>query len=126
MVISRSSLVLALAGALAGLLLLLSAPQADAAYSTCRLASSDQQPRSGKPTYNLRLQEDGTDCTTAKRVMRGYHACRSRTSVNCRGRVVSRWRCTGRKGASSDTQFDATFTCTAGRDKVRGTFQQNT
>ena len=125
MSVSRSSLIVVLAGALLGALLLAAAP-ADAAYSTCRLASSDQQPRSGKPTYNLKLQEQGTSCTTAKRVMRAYHGCRSRTGLTCSRRLLSRWTCTARRTSRSSVQFYASYTCRGGSARVKGTYQQNT
>ena len=122
----RGALLAELAGATLLALLLFAAPGHAASYSSCRLSAGDQQPRGGKPTYNLKLAERGTSCATARRVMRGYHRCRSRRSVSCSGRVLSRWRCTGRKTSSTSITFYATYTCTAGRAAVRGTYQQNT
>ena len=95
-------------------------------YRTCSLSERDQDPPGSKPTYNLTLKRSGTSCATAKRVMRGFHRCRSRTAVNCSKRLLSRWRCSARKTSSTDTIFYARYTCKWGTRRVQGTYQQNT
>ena len=113
--------------AFAALALALGAPAASAAsYRSCSLSERDQDPPGSRPTYNLTLKRIGTSCTTAKRVMRTFHSCRSRTAVNCSKRLLSRWRCSARKTSSTDTIFYARFTCKAGTRRVQSTYQQNT
>lgn len=94
-------------------------------YRSCSLSAKEKDVR-GKPTYNLTLKRIGTTCATAKKVMKGYHACRSRSSVRCSRKVASKWRCTATKTSSIATQFDARYTCSSGRRRVRGTYQQST
>jgi hypothetical protein len=121
--ISRALLILA--GSLA--VAMFAAPSTQAAsYSNCRLSAKDQQPRSGKPTYNMKLQARGTSCSTARKVMNGFHACRSERSYRCSRKVVRRWTCRGRKGSSSKVEFYGSYTCSAGSARVKGTYQQNT
>lgn len=97
----------------------------DAAAATCKLSSKEKDVRA-KPTYNFTLTQTGTSCATAKKVMKGYHACRSKSSVKCSKKVASKWRCTARKSSMITTQFDARYTCSWGKRRVRGTYQQAT
>lgn len=98
-----------------------------AAYKRCSLTQSEQQPTGAKPkpTYNLTLQRQVTTCTTAKRVMKAFHSCRALTSYRCTRRVLERWTCSGRKTSSASGIFYASYTCTWGARRVRGTYQQN-
>lgn len=106
---------------------LLSAQSASAAgYKTCTLSESDRDPPGERPTYNLTLKHQKTTCATAKKVMKAFHACRSKTSFTCTKRLLSRWTCTARKTSSIPTQFNARFTCTSGSKRVQSTYQQFT
>ncbi len=67
-----------------------------------------------------------TRCATAKKVLRAFHACRPRLSVSCGRKVLTHWRCSGRRTSSIPTTFYATFTCRWGSRRVQGTYQQNT
>jgi hypothetical protein len=108
-------------------LTLMSAQSASAAsYKKCALSESDRDPPGEKPTYNLTLKHQKTTCATAKKVMKAFHACRSRTADSCSKKLLSRWTCTGRTTSSIPTQFNASFTCTSGGKRVRGTYQQYT
>lgn len=95
-------------------------------YKKCSLSERDQDPPGEKPTYNLSLKRIATRCSTARKVMRSFHKCRSRTAVNCRKRVRSRWRCTAKRTSRTDTIFYARYTCKWGKRRVQGTYQQNT
>lgn len=97
-----------------------------AAYKKCRLSDRDRDPPGEKPTYNLTLKQQKTRCATAKKVMRAFHRCRSKSSYKCTKRVLRRWRCSSRKTSSIATQFNATFTCKWGKRRVRSSFQQYT
>lgn len=97
-----------------------------AAYKKCRLSDRDRDPPGEKPTYNLTLKQQKTRCATAKKVMRAFHRCRSKSSYKCTKRVLRRWRCTARKSSSIPTQFNATFTCKWGKRRVQSSFQQYT
>jgi hypothetical protein len=104
------------------------APPAHAAsYKSCSLSQRDQQPggRTPKPTYNFKLRERRTSCTTAKRVMKAFHRCRALTSYRCTKRVLRHWSCRGRKTSSTSLMFYASYTCTWGKRRVLGTYQQN-
>lgn len=95
-------------------------------YKKCGLSERDQDPPGEKPTYNLTLKRIGGTCTTAKKVMRAFHSCRSRKAVNCSKRLLSRWRCAAKRSSRTDTIFYARYTCKAGTRRVQGTYQQNT
>lgn len=118
---------LALVVALAAGAMAIGAPIAQSAASTrCTLSEKERYPRVTKPTYNMSLTVRGTSCATAKRVMKGFHACRSVTGVRCTKKVLRSWTCTGKKSTSIPTQFDASYTCKYGSRRVAGTYQQNT
>lgn len=103
------------------------APAQAATYSRCSLTQTEQQPTGAKPkpTYNLRLERQVTTCTNAKRVMKAFHGCRALMSTRCTRKVLERWTCTGRKTSSASGIFYATYSCTWGGRRVRGTYQQN-
>jgi hypothetical protein len=124
----RTLAILALSGAaLAMLLLGIGASQAPAAaYKPCSLSESEQQPKGGKPTYNLALKQQRTTCATAKKVAKAFQSCRSTTDYRCTKRLLSHWTCKGRKDSSTSTLFYASFTCTWGVRRVASTYQQNT
>ena len=124
--IPRRLLLTSLAAAALLAAVLAAPPARSASFSTCRLSAAEQQPRGGKPTYNLKLTARGTSCRTARRVMSGYHGCRPKGSLRCAKRVLRRWRCSARKDSSTSVAFYATFTCTAGSAAVKGVYQQNT
>lgn len=127
--VSRPAPLLAILALLAAtsLALTLAAPGAQAAtYKKCSLSERDQDPPGAKPTYNLTLKRIGTTCTTAKKVMNAFHACRSRKAVNCSRTLLSRWRCSARRDSTANGIFYATFTCKYGTRRVRSSYQQNT
>lgn len=125
----RSSLftiftVIAVAAAVA---MTIGAPAArSASYKTCGLSEREQDPAGEKPTYNLSLRRQVTSCATAKKVMNAFHACRPQAGHRCTKKVLIRWTCTGRKDSSTPQIFYATFTCTWGSRRVKGSYQQNT
>ena len=109
------------------LVLAIATPRAQSAsYRTCGLSSSEQQPTSGHPTYNLSLKRIGTTCTTARRVAKAFHACRSTTGYTCSKKVLRTWTCRGKKDSSTPTLFYATVTCSWGARRVKNSYQQNT
>lgn len=128
--VARSSpfAILAVFAAFAALALTLGAQDAAAAskYKKCSLSERDQDPPGSKPTYNLTLKRIGTSCTTAKKVMRAFHRCRSAKAVGCRKRVLSRWTCTAKRTSRTATIFYARYTCKWGKRRVQSTYQQNT
>jgi hypothetical protein len=124
----RSALLTGLvAVALAALLLTAAVPAAQsAAARTCPLSSSDQDPPGDVPTYNLTLKAKGTTCTTAKRVMKAFHKCRSAAGYLCTKKLVTHWTCSGRKTSGTPVLFYANFTCKWGTRRVTSSYQQNT
>lgn len=131
--LSRPSRLLTIAvacAAAAALALAAGPPPAPAAssssYKRCSLSEKDQQPSSGHPTYNLSLKQKRTRCSTAKKVARAFHRCRSATSYRCTKRVLRRWTCSARKTSKTSTLFYARFTCKWGPRRVTSTYQQNT
>ena len=124
----RTLAILALSGALLAVLVLgIGAPQAPAAaYKPCSLTESEQQPRGGKPTYNLAIKQQRTSCATAKKVAKAFHACRATGSYRCTKRLLTHWTCAGRKDSSTPVLFYASFTCKWGTRRVASTYQQNT
>lgn len=118
---------IAMLAALAAVGMTLGAQAAPAAsYKKCSLSERDRDPPGEKPTYNLTLKQQRTKCATAKRVMRAFHSCRSKTSYRCTKRILRRWRCSARKTSSIPTQFNATFTCKWGKRRVQSSYQQYT
>lgn len=119
--------ILVLVAAASVLVMTLVPPDAhSAAYRSCGLSERDQDPPGEVPTYNLTLKRQVTSCATAKRVMAAFHRCRGRTGVRCTRKVLSRWTCTGRKVSSIEQIFYGSYTCSWGRRRVRGSYQQNT
>lgn len=115
----------AMVAAVAALTLAIGARTAAAAsYKTCGLSERDQDPPGEVPTYNLSLKHQKTTCSTAKKVMKAFHGCRSRKGHTCTKRLASHWTCTGRKQSSIDTLFYANFTCKWGARRVMGSYQQ--
>jgi hypothetical protein len=99
-----------------------------ASYRKCTLSQSEQYPKGTKPkpTYNLTLKAQGTSCTTAKKVMKAFHKCRSAAAYQCSRKVLTRWTCTGKKDSSTTEIFYANFTCKWGTRGVKSSYQQNT
>ncbi len=126
--LSRRSTLLAIVAAIAAaaaLAMTLGAQSAHASYKRCTLSESEQNPSGTKPTYNLSLKRIGTSCRTAKRVMRSFHSCRSRSSAKCTRRVRTHWRCSGTKTSTNSLGFYGKFTCKWGSRRVQSTYQQN-
>jgi len=125
----RSSLlaIFAMTAALAALAIVLSAQpaQSAAAYHTCGLTESEQQPANDKPTYNLSLKQKSSSCKTAKKVMKSYHSCRSKLGFKCTSKVRTHWTCSATKTSSSSLSFYATATCKWGARRVKVQYQQN-
>lgn len=120
--------VLAALVALALLALLGGAQHAQAAtgLKTCVLLPNEQDPPGDKPTYNFTLKQKGASCSTAKKVLKAFHACRSAKSYRCTRKVLGTWQCTGKKTSSTALIFYASFSCTSGARRVTGQYQQNT
>jgi hypothetical protein len=101
-------------------------PAQSAATRTCPLTSSEQDPPGDVPTYNLTLKAKGSSCTTAKKVMKAFHKCRSANGVVCSKKVLTHWTCSGRKTSGTPVLFYANFTCKWGARRVTSSYQQNT
>jgi hypothetical protein len=97
-----------------------------ASYRTCKLSERDRDPAGQKPTYNLTLKRKVTSCATARKVMYAFHKCRSKTGYTCTKKLLSRWRCSGRRQSSIPTQFNASFTCKWGTRRVQSSYTQFT
>jgi hypothetical protein len=126
--IPRSSLlaIFASIAALAALALAFSAqPALSASYKSCGLSDSQKEPAGDKPTYNLSLKQKKTSCSTAKKVMKAYHSCRSHFSIACTHKVRTHWTCNASKDSSSSLSFYATATCKWGSRRVKISYQQN-
>lgn len=115
-----------LLAASAALLLTGAVPAQSATTRTCHLSSSEQDPPGDVPTYNLTLKAGGSSCTTAKKVMKAFHRCRSPTGYLCNKKVLAHWTCSGRKTSSTPVLFYANFTCRWGARRVTSSYQQNT
>jgi hypothetical protein len=97
-----------------------------ASYKTCSLSERDQDPPGPIPTYNLSVKTQGASCTTAKKVAKAFHKCRPAAGYLCTKKVLSIWKCTGKKDSSTPLLFYASFTCKAGTKRVKSSYQQNT
>jgi hypothetical protein len=127
-ILRRRNALLVLVAALAALTLSVSAQDAQsAAYKTCVLTGKDAYPAGGKPQYNTSLAAQKVPCATAKKVMRAFHGCRSKSSAKCSKKVLGTWRCSGKvvdtNPATKD--FDGEFTCKSSGRAVKSTYQQN-
>ncbi|MGH2839304.1 MAG: hypothetical protein ACRDKY_00585 [Solirubrobacteraceae bacterium] len=96
-----------------------------ASYKSCSLSESEQNPSNDKPTYVLSVKRKNTSCSTAKKVAKSYHSCRSKLGTSCNRKVRTHWTCTARKTSSSSLSFYATATCKWGTRRVRTQYQQN-
>ncbi|MDX6375793.1 MAG: hypothetical protein QOE98_96 [Gaiellaceae bacterium] len=121
------ALVILLGTAAALSLTLGASPALAATYTSCSLSEREQQPTGTmpKPTYNLSLKRQVTTCATAKKVMKAFHSCRALTSYRCTKKILAHWSCSAGKTSSGPGIFTATYTCTWGKRRVRGTYQQN-
>ena len=118
--------VIAAFAALAAVAMTVGMQNAEAAsYKKCTLSESEQNPSGTKPTYNLTLKKKVTSCSTAKKVMKGFHSCRSKNGAKCTKKVRTNWTCSGSKTDSTNTLFYGKFTCKWGSRRVQGTYQQN-
>lgn len=119
---------LAALAALAALVASSSLPTAEAAsYKTCSLTESQQDPSGSKPTYNLTLKRKVTSCKTAYKVLRSYHAKRSKSKWKVSGKVRTHWTCSGSKTSSIPTGgFYGKVTCKWGSRRAQATYQQDT
>ncbi len=116
----------ALAAVCAVVVLSVGAQAAQAApYRVCTLTESQQQPKNGKPTFNLTIKRKGATCATARKVARAFHNCRSKAKFTCGKAVFGGWRCSGKKLSSTKVAVYATFTCSSGARRVNSTYQQN-
>ncbi len=125
---NQMALLVALLSALVGLS---AAPGVHAAraapYKSCSLSERDRDPPGDKPTYNLTLKRAGNvSCATAKKVVKSFHTCRSRSSPTCTKKLLGHWRCTGRKESSIPTLFYGRFTCTYDSRRVTSSYEQGT
>jgi hypothetical protein len=119
--------ILVVFAALGALAMTLAAHDAQAAsYKKCALSETEQDRAGEKPTYNIKLEAMSVSCPTAKKVMKAFHRCRSMSGYRCTSKVLSRWTCTGTKGASTKLQFTGDFTCKAGSRRVKSRYVQNT
>lgn len=118
---------IAVLAALAALAMTVGAKVAESAtLRSCVMLPREQDPPGSKPTYNLTLKSKGASCVLAKRVMKGFHTCRAETAFRCTRKVLTNWRCTGRKTSSTRLIFYASFTCAWGPLRVTSSYQQNT
>lgn len=125
----RSSLLagIALIAALTALAMTVGAQNAESAtLKSCVMLPREQDPPGSKPTYNLTLKSKGASCAVAKRVMKAFHRCRAETAFRCTKKVLTNWRCTGKKTSSTPLIFYASFTCSWGPRRVTSSYQQNT
>jgi hypothetical protein len=129
MTLSRHRLTILAALLLAASVALLAAgavPARSASTRTCHLTSSEQDPPGDVPTYNLTLKAKGSSCTTAKKVMKAFHKCRSATGFVCTKKLLAHWTCSGHKTSGTPVLFYANFTCKWGTRRVTSSYQQNT
>lgn len=120
------ALIAALA-ALAALVMSSALPTAEAAsYKKCSLSESQQDPSGSKPTYNLTLKRKVTSCSTAYKVLKSFHAKRSKGKATVSGKVRTNWTCSGSKTSSIPTGgFYGKVTCSWGSRRAQATYQQD-
>jgi hypothetical protein len=79
-------------------------------------------------TYVTSLKVAHVSCTTAKRVVKAFHACR-REAGGVKGRCDDRvrgYRCTERRGDTIPTQYSAKVTCKRAPRSIRFNYTQYT
>jgi hypothetical protein len=79
-------------------------------------------------TYVTSLEVSHVSCTTAKRLVKAFHACR-RANGGVKGRCekrVSGYRCSERRGNSIPTQYSAKVNCRRSPRSVRFNYTQYT
>ncbi len=79
--------------------------------------------RSFGPSYVTSIQQSGTSCATAKKVVKSFHACRGSKTGRCTKKVRS-YRCTEKRGKTYQGQFSAKVTCTRGKARVVHTYSE--
>lgn len=103
-----------------------SAPQATAAKK-CGLSSKQQRGGLGA-TYVLTVRASGTKCANARRVVKGFHACRKRAGGRdgrCRSRVFG-YKCEERRFNRIASQYDSRARCKKAGREVFQIYTQNT
>jgi hypothetical protein len=85
-----------------------------------------QAPDAYGTTYLFALRVSGTGCTSGKKVVRAFNACRHRhgKAGHCGG--VLGYHCVERRYAKLPTSYDALVRCTRGRKLVRFRYEQFT
>jgi len=100
-------------------------PAAGAKTTKCSLGS---QGRKLGPTYVTSLTvSGGATCSTGIKVVKAYYKCRVKAG-GVKGRCASKvdgFSCT-EKRTSIPIQFDATVTCSKGKERVVHQYEQNT
>ena len=106
-------------------LLVVSAGARAASSTTCDIRKDG---RKLGTTYVTSLKVSHVSCTTAKRVVKAFHACR-REAGGVKGhcdRRVRGYRCTERRGNTIPTQFSAKVTCRRSPRSIRFNYTQYT
>jgi hypothetical protein len=119
--LSRTVVALTLVAALAVLASTASAGgPVGTASKTCKVGNT----RSYGTSYVLSISVSHTSCTTGRKVVRAFHACRPGKSGHCRHRVLG-YSCSERRTVGR-ASYDSRVTCRNGSRVVKHTYSQFT
>jgi hypothetical protein len=79
--------------------------------------------RSYGTTYVLSISVSDASCRAARKVIRGFHACRPGKRGRCR-KTVDGYRCRERRFNRSAISYDSRVSCRRGGRRVRHTYTQ--
>ena len=77
--------------------------------------------------YFTHFKVTRVSCKSAVRLAVAYYKCRRKKGIkaSCSGKTVNGMKCTEKRGAEIETQFNATVTCKKGARSVKHSYQQN-
>ena len=116
--LSRTAAALTLVAALAA------TASAGASTATASKSCTVGNSRSYGTSYVLSINVSHTSCSTGRRVVRAFHACRPGKAGHCRHRVLG-YSCSERRTVGR-ASYDSRVTCRNGSRVVKHTYSQFT
>ena len=100
---------------------------AQSSVARTKACATPKEPAGLLGGYFTQLQVNRVSCASGRKLVLAYYKCRRRKGVkaSCSGKTVNGLKCTEKRGAEIETQFNATVTCKKGSRSVKHSYQQN-
>ena len=100
---------------------------AQSSVAKTKACSTPKEPAGMLGGYFTQLQVNGVSCATGRKLVLAYYKCRRKKGIkaSCNGKTVNGMKCTEKRGAEIETQYNATVTCKKGSKRVKHSYQQN-